>query len=110
MTLSTIVSQPIHDVRFLYDLKTTMRDGVKLSSDVFLPKGGGKWPVVFLRTPYETLHGPHIEWAVWWARRGYACVIQDDRGRFASEGTFYAYHAAVRDRHDTLERSANQPW
>ena len=108
--MTATLSQPIHDVRFLYDLKTTMRDGVKLSSDVFLPKGGGKWPVVFLRTPYETLHGPHIEWAVWWARRGYACVIQDDRGRFESEGTFYAYHDDGRDGHDTLEWIASQPW
>ena len=108
--MTSSLSQPIHDVHFLYDLKTTMRDGVKLSSDVFLPKGGGKWPVVFLRTPYETLHGPHIEWAVWWASRGYACVIQDDRGRFESEGTFYAYHDDGRDGHDTLEWIANQPW
>src|SRR5690349_4007810 len=87
-----------------------MRDGVKLSSDVFLPKGGGKWPVVFLRTPYETLHGPHIDWAVWWARRGYACVIQDDRGKFESEGVFYAYHDDGPDGHDSLEWIAHQPW
>lgn len=110
MTSTTVVSQPIHDVRFLYDLKTTMRDGIKLSSDVFLPCGGGRWPVIFLRTPYETLHGPHIEWAVWWAKRGYAVVIQDDRGRFESEGIFYAYHDDGRDGHDTLEWIANQPW
>ena len=30
-------SQPIHEIRFLYDLKAPMRDGVKLSADVFLP-------------------------------------------------------------------------
>ncbi len=110
MLHSTNASQPTHSIRFLYDLKVPMRDGVKLSCDVFLPKGGGKWPVIFLRTPYETLHGPHIEWACWWARRGYACVIQDDRGKFESEGTFYAYHDDGRDGHDSLEWIANQPW
>jgi uncharacterized protein len=110
MTDSASASQPIHDIRFLYDLKTTMRDGVRLSSDVFMPKGGGRWPVIFLRTPYETLHGPHIEWACWWARRGYVVVIQDDRGRFESEGTFYAYRDDGPDGHDTLEWIAAQPW
>ena len=110
MTVAPSASQPIHDIRFLYDLKTTMRDGVRLSSDVFLPKGGGRWPVIFLRTPYETLHGPHVDWACWWARRGYAVVIQDDRGRFESEGTFYAYRDDGPDGYDTLEWIAAQPW
>ena len=103
-------SQPIHDIRFLYDLKCPVRDGVKLSTDVYLPRGGGRWPVIFLRTPYETTHGPHIEWACWWARRGYACVIQDDRGKFESEGVFYAYHDDGPDGHDALEWIAHQPW
>ena len=105
-----MLSHPTHDIRFLYDLKVPMRDGVRLSCDVFLPRGGGRWPVIFLRTPYETLHGPHIEWACWWAKRGYAVVIQDDRGRFESEGTFYAYHDDGRDGHDTLAWIAAQPW
>ncbi len=103
-------SQPVHEIHFLYDLKVPMRDGVRLSCDVFLPRGGGKWPVIFLRTPYETLHGPHIEWACWWARRGYAVVIQDDRGKFESEGVFYAYHDDGRDGHDSLAWIAAQPW
>lgn len=91
-----LLSQPIHDIRFLYDLKTPMRDGVKLSADVFLPQGGGSFPTIFLRTPYESLLQMHIEWAVWWAKRGYAVVIQDCRGRFESEGVFYPYHDDAR--------------
>ncbi len=104
------LSRPTHDVRVLWDLKATMRDGVRLSADVFLPRAGGKRPTVLLRTPYESLHEPHIDWAAWWARRGYAVVIQDCRGRFESEGTFYPYRDDGRDGHDTLEWISTQPW
>ncbi|MCB0155927.1 MAG: CocE/NonD family hydrolase [Anaerolineae bacterium] len=104
------LSQPVHDIRFLYDLKVPTRDGLKLSADVFLPKGGGRFPVIFLRSPYESLLQMHIEWAVWWAQRGYAVVIQDDRGRFESEGVFYPYRDDGPDGHDALAWIAEQPW
>ena len=104
------LSQPVHEVRVLYDLKATMRDGIRLSADVFLPRGGGRYPTLVLRTPYESLHEPHIDWAVWWARRGYAVVIQDCRGRFESEGTFYPYRDDGPDGHDTLAWISTQPW
>ena len=103
-------SQPIHDIRFLYDLKSPARDGVKLSTDVFLPTTGGPFPVIFLRTPYDSLRGVHIDWAVWWAQRGYAVAIQENRGRFKSEGEFYSYHDDGRDGHDALEWIAAQSW
>ena len=105
-----LLSRPIHEVRVLYDLKATMRDGVRLSNDVFLPRGSGRFPTILLRTPYETLHEPHIDWAVWWAKRGYAVVIQDCRGRFESEGTFYPYRDDGPDGHDTLEWISTQSW
>ena len=95
------LSQPTHEVRVLYDLKARMRDDIKLSNDVFLPRQPGRYPTILLRTPYETLHEPHIDWAVWWARRGYAVVLQDCRGRFESEGTFYPYRDDGPDGHDT---------
>src|SRR5215472_1861163 len=79
-------SQPIHDIRFLFDLKSPARDGTKLSTDVFLPKSGGPFPVIYLRTPYDSLRDAHIDWAVWWAQRGYACAIQEDRGRLNQKG------------------------
>ena len=88
MAASSHLSRPVHDVRALYDLKVPMRDGIRLSADVFLPRGSGDWPTLLLRTPYESLRDLHIEWAVWWAKRGYAVVIQDCRGKFESEGIF----------------------
>ncbi|MBX3014334.1 MAG: CocE/NonD family hydrolase [Caldilineaceae bacterium] len=104
------LSQPVHSIRFLYDLKVPMRDGVTLSADLFLPSDGGPFPVLFLRTPYESLLQMHIDWAIWWAKRGYAVLIQDCRGRFESEGTFYPYHDDGRDGDETLTWIAEQPW
>jgi uncharacterized protein len=100
----------LHEVRFLYDNRVPMRDGVHLSTDVFLPKGGGAWPVILLRTPYQSLWSRWIGHALWWAQRGYAFAIQDCRGKFESEGTFYAYVDDGRDAYDTLEWIIEQPW
>lgn len=91
-----------------------MRDGVKLATDVYLPgDGAGKYPAVVVRTPYNKAGGRAI--AALCAARGYACVVQDVRGRFKSEGD-----AAIifgndglgehQDGPDTLTWVAAQPW
>ena len=61
-----------------------MRDGVKLATDVYLPKTKkGPWPVLLIRTPYNKKNQkPGI-----YPLSGIAVVIQDMRGRYASEGT-----------------------
>ena len=105
-----LASQPVHAVRLVHDLQMSTRDGTVLSADLFRPQDGKQFPTLFLRTPYESLLPMHIEWAVWWARRGYAVLIQDCRGRFKSQGTFYAYHDDGLDGHDALAWIAEQPW
>lgn len=105
-----MASQPIHTVRCLYDHKVPMRDGLRLSADIYLPSDGKRFPTILLRTPYESTRDGHIDWAAWWARRGYACVVQDNRGKFESEGQFYPYRDDGPDGHDTLEWIASQPW
>ena len=30
-----------------------MRDGIRLATDIYRPKGDGKYPIVFSRTPYN---------------------------------------------------------
>jgi predicted acyl esterase len=92
-----------------------MRDGVKLATDVYLPGDGtGKYPVIVARTPYDKSKGG-AGIAANCARRGYAFVMQDLRGRFKSEG-----HPAIifgndgwgehQDGRETLEWIARQPW
>lgn len=103
-------SHPHYDVRCRYDVKVPVRDGIRLSADVYLPLASGPFPTILLRNPYESSLDVHIEWAVWWARRGYAAVVQDCRGKFQSEGEFYAYRDDGPDGHDTLEWIAGQSW
>jgi hypothetical protein len=97
-------------VRVFYDQKMPMRDGVRLSAEVYLPKDRGPFPAILLRTPYQSLWERWINWAIWWAQRGYAVVVQDCRGKFESEGVFYAYVHDGDDAYDTLDWIAAQPW
>ena len=98
------------EVRLLHGLRGRMRDGVRLSADVYLPASGGSFPTILTRTPYESGRDVFIEDGIGWAERGYALVVQDCRGRFESEGIFHAYLPEIEDGHDTLEWVANQAW
>jgi len=104
------LSQPLYEVRFLHDVRATMRDGVQLSADVFLPRTAGPFPTLIHRTPYESNSDRWVKWGIWWASRGYAAVTQDCRGRYQSGGVFDAYHPDGDDGRDTLDWLPTQPW
>lgn len=89
-----------------------MRDGVILRADVRRPASTGKYPVLIFRTPYSKNEGdPDNEKTFNQAvQRGYAMVIQDVRGRYASDGEFAAYENEGKDGYDTIEWAARQPW
>jgi predicted acyl esterase len=36
------------------DIRIPMRDGLRLSANIFLPKAEGKYPVILMRSPYKT--------------------------------------------------------
>jgi putative CocE/NonD family hydrolase len=103
-------SQPRHEPRLLHGLRVPMRDGVRLSADVYVPREPGPFPTIVTRTPYESGRDHFIELGVWWAERGYAFVVQDCRGRFESEGVFHGYFPDIEDGYDTLEWVAGQGW
>ena len=88
-----------------------MRDGVLLRADLWRPSREGRFPVLVYRTPYEKRAA---DAALSTARkavdRGYAVVLQDVRGRYASAGDFVAYQQEGRDGFDTIEWAALQPW
>lgn len=93
------------------DVAVPMRDGVVLRADVVRPAGPGPFPVLVYRTPYGK--SPAQEGYDTFARavaRGYAVVIQDVRGRYASGGEFSAYVNEGKDGYDTIEWAATQPW
>ena len=70
-----------------------MRDGVTLRADVYRPEGDGKYPVLLERTPYN--RAAEATMASELAAHGYVVVIQDTRGRFASEGEWHQRAACV---------------
>jgi putative CocE/NonD family hydrolase len=93
------------------NVEIKMRDGVLLRADVLLPAAQGKFPVLVYRTPYGKDRAPS-SWTTFpkAAVRGYAVVIQDVRGRYASDGEFDPYRNEGRDGYDTIEWAAAQPW
>ena len=78
------------EVDLLADCTTTMRDGVVLGSDVYVPRGAGPVPAIAIRHPYgrRTPEMGMAELGSFFARKGYACVVQDVRGKFSSGGVF----------------------
>ena len=105
-----LLSKPEFEVATRVDVKMPMRDGVKLSADIYLPGKEGKWPVILERTPYGNSHQGDVERALYFARRGYAYVVQDCRGRFDSEGEWYAWFDDINDGRDSLDWCGTQPW
>lgn len=88
-----------------------MRDGVVLRADVWRPSSRGRFPVLVYRTPYDR-RGAQGESSLVAraAKRGYAVVVQDVRGRYGSEGDFEPYRNEGRDGFDTIEWAAAQRW
>ena len=106
-----LLSRPDYEVRTLIDQKAVMRDGVKLSANVFLPVKEGRWPVILERSPYGAKQVEwYIERALFYARRGYVYVLQDVRGRYDSEGEFHPWDQEIDDGRDTLDWCGTQPW
>ncbi|WP_205590062.1 CocE/NonD family hydrolase [Sphingomonas paeninsulae] len=110
----------------LHDVRVTMRDGIQLATDVYMPDGftaGTRLPVLLERTPYDkagTNHGDFTvadltprskpEIARDFTAAGYIFVIQDCRGRYGSEGSFTKYLDEAEDGADTLAWILSQPW
>jgi hypothetical protein len=90
-----------------------MRDGTVLYADVYRPAAAGRYPVILLRTPYNKAL-PRTAYLqldpMRAATRGYALVVQDTRGRYASEGEFYCFRHEIDDGYDTVEWAARAPW
>jgi putative CocE/NonD family hydrolase len=97
-----------HAIRLLNDTPVPMRDGVRLSADVYLPRDHGRWPVILIRTPYGN-QNQFVE-ASFFASRGYAVVVQDCRGRHDSEGDFEPWTIEIDDGADTVEWCGTQAW
>ncbi len=102
-------------MRIVIDKNVTvpMRDGVVLAADVYRPDGAGPWPTLLMRLPYNKEAGRYLVsyFDVFrGAQAGYAVVVQDTRGRWASGGEFSPFSDEARDGADTIAWAAAQPW
>ncbi|HUF69913.1 MAG TPA: CocE/NonD family hydrolase, partial [Longimicrobiales bacterium] len=99
-------------------VRMPMRDGVRLATDIYRPRNAaGPVPAVFVRTPYnfnwwDTRNGqPRDVSAMMDAvRRGYAYVVQNERGRFFSEGDWDILGPPLTDGYDAIDWITKQPW
>jgi putative CocE/NonD family hydrolase len=95
-------------VRVEFDVEARMRDGAILRANVYRPDGPGAWPTLLARTPYGKDLPPAAGWLdpVQTAARGFMVVIQDTRGRFASDGEWDPFRFEREDGFDSVEWAA----
>ncbi|MGE0170374.1 CocE/NonD family hydrolase [Nocardioides sp.] len=106
---------PASKIQIEIGLGVPMRDGAVLRADVFRASDDIRRPVILIRTPYGRQTRTHTDpgWALdvhEAARAGYAVVVQDTRGAFASEGHFSVFVSDADDGEDTIAWAARQPW
>ena len=99
-----------YEVKATRGHKAKMRDGIRLSVDVFQPKADGKFPAILIITPYSNNPGYQTRGS-WFAKRGYVVAVADARGRFDSEGEWDPFNPTHKtDGYDLVEWLAAQPW
>ena len=88
-----------------------MRDGVVLRANVYAPSGGGPYPVLLSRQPYgkDVNINPVYADPIRLAAAGYLVVMQDVRGRYASDGVFEPGECEFDDGYDTVQWAAALP-
>ena len=94
-----------------------MRDGIRLATDIYRPKAEGTYPIIFSRTPYNFntwVDGERrlreAKRAYEYVKKGYAYVVQNERGRFFSEGEWDILGVPLTDGYDAFEWMKNQSW
>ncbi len=87
-----------------------MHDGVHLATDVYVKQQNLQHGSILIRTPYNKGTLPTILLGTNLAQNGWPTIIQDTRGRFASEGTDTVFRTDRTDGPDTLAWIANQTW
>ncbi len=95
------------------DVMVTMRNGVRLATDLYLPPSGKverneRFPVILIRTPYGKSSSKGQ--GEFFASSGYVFVAQDTRGRYGSEGIWHFLTDDGPDGVDTARWIAKQPW
>jgi putative CocE/NonD family hydrolase len=114
--VSSAGSQNASSARVIVDreLVMTARDGVKLVADVYRPDGDGPFPALIFRIRggrnAAFITGVLLLNPLDAVARGYAVVIQEVRGRAASESRWHPFVHERKDGEDCLDWVLAQPW
>ena len=94
-----------------------MRDGVRLATDIYRPKTDTPVPIIFSRTPYNfnswgdgEQRTRTAQFALSVVQKGYAYVVQNERGRYYSEGEWDILGVPLTDGYDAFSWMKDQPW
>tara|TARA_B100000767_G_scaffold213763_1_gene201139 strand:+ start:2780 stop:4678 length:1899 start_codon:yes stop_codon:yes gene_type:complete len=94
-----------------------MRDGIRLATDIYRPKTDKRVPIIFSRTPYNfnnwtdgKVNTRAIKKALEAVKLGYAYVIQNERGRYYSEGKWDILGIPLTDGFDAFTWMKDQEW
>lgn len=113
LAATTWAKPPLDEVVVETNVRVPMRDGVSLATDIYLPPRVGqapdqRWPTILMRTPYDK-QGSKAD-GEFYARHGYVFVVQDTRGRYASDGVWHMLTDDGRDGFDTCGWIGRQSW
>ena len=94
-----------------------MPDGVRLATDIYRPKNAaGKVPTIWVRTPYnfnfwDVHNGVPADMSAMLTavKKGYAYVVQNERGHFFSEGN-YDILGSKTDGYNAIDWLTKQSW
>ncbi len=120
-TVGAAITSPLYPGVTCRELQVPMRDGTRLTTELYLPTKPGRYPVIMERTPYADATHTLIQSCfntliynvtsiIAFAQNGYAGVSQDVRGTYTSQGTFHAMTQEAQDGYDAIEWAARQPW
>ena len=89
-----------------------MRDGVRLSTDLYFPTdAAAPFSTIMIRTPYgKTREYPYGGVVPLLVQAGYVVAYQDTRGRAESEGEYTVRFSDREDGYDAVTWLSEQPW
>ena len=100
-----------HTITIETDVEAVMRDGTVLRADVYRPHTDTLLPVLVARSAYDksTQSFVAVLGVIDFAKLGFIVVVQDTRGRFASNGEWDPWTQEGEDTYDTVEWAATLP-
>ena len=108
----------IYKTKVLYNVRITMRDGIELSANLFMPipkTDSEKFPAILEMIPYRKDDWRYVtdhQRMLYFAERGFVCCRLDIRGTGSSQGIAMDEYTAeeTQDGYETVEWLAAQNW